>query len=158
MSSHRTAAAVLAVGLAFACIGSAPAQQEHATAQEVVQKVRQAAQAIAKAGEAGLATYGSKNDTSVWKDSYVFVVNCEGGSAVTAANPARPELKGQPTAQTLKFGPKPGERGAADFCTEGRKPHGGGGGDKFPKAGGGQPGGKGRVPWGAPGTPHGAGG
>ena len=81
MSSHRTEAVVLAVGFILACAGSARAQQDHATPQEVVQRVQQAAQAIAKAGEAGLATYGSKNDTSVWKDSYVFIVSCEGGSA-----------------------------------------------------------------------------
>ena len=157
MSSHRTAAAVLAVGLAFACVGSAPAQQEHATAQEVVQKVRQAAQAIAKAGEAGLATYGSKNDISVWKDRYVFIVSCEGGSAVTAANPARPELKGQPTAQTLKFGPKPGEQLGTDFCTEGRKSHGGWVEYNFPKAGGTQPERKVSYLWAAQGTPYVAG-
>ena len=63
----------------LACAGSARAQQDHATPQEVVQRVQQAAQAIAKAGEAGLATYGSKNDISVWKDSYVFIVSCEEG-------------------------------------------------------------------------------
>ena len=139
MSSRRTATAALAVGLIFACAGSARAQQDHATPQEVVQRVQQAAQAIAKPGEAGLATYGSKNDTSVWKDSYVFIVSCEGGSAVTAANPVRPELKGKPTAQILTFGPKPGEQIAADFCTEGRKPHGGWVEYNFPKAGGTQP-------------------
>ena len=157
MSSRRTATAALAVGLALAGIGTVRAEQDHATAQEVVQRVQQAAQAIAKAGEAGLATYGSKNDTSVWKDSYVFVVNCEGGSAVTAANPARPELKGQPTAQTLKFGPKPGERIAADFCTEGRKPHGGWVEYNFPKAGGTQPERKVSYLLAAQGTPYVAG-
>jgi cytochrome c len=131
--------AALAFGLVLACAGTAHAQQDHATAQEVVQRVQQAAQDIVKQGEAGLATYSNKNATSVWKDSYVFVVSCEGGTAVTAANPARPELKGQPSAQTLKFGPKPGERIAADFCTEGRKPHGGWVEYNFPKAGGTQP-------------------
>ena len=157
MSSRWTATSALAVTLVLACVGTAPAQQDHATPQEVVQRVRQAAQAIAKQGEAGLATYQSKNDTSVWKDSYVFVVTCEGGSAVTVANPARPELKGQPTAQTLKFGPKPGERIAADFCTEGRKPHGGWVEYNFPKAGGTQPERKVSYLWAAQGTPYVAG-
>ena len=43
------------------------------------------------------------------------------------------------TAQTLTFGPKPGEQLAADFCTEGRKPHGGWVEYNFPKPGGTQP-------------------
>src|SRR5947209_2527402 len=71
MSSRRTATAALVVGIVLAFVGAARAEQDHATPQEVVQKVRQAAEDIAKQGEAGLATYRSKNDTSVWKDSYV---------------------------------------------------------------------------------------
>ena len=108
MSSRRTATAALAVGLVLACVGTARAQQDHATPQEVVQRVQQAAQDIAKQGEAGLATYGSKNDTSVWKDSYVFVVSCEGGAAVVAAHPIRPELKGKPLAQDPHLRPEAG--------------------------------------------------
>ena len=115
------------------------AQQDHATPQEVVQRVRQAAQDIAQHGEAGLATYGSRNATSVWKDSYVTVVSCEGGTAVGAAHPVRPELEGKPVAPSLTFGPRPGEQIAAAFCTEGRKPHGGWVEYDFPKAGGTQP-------------------
>ena len=139
MSSRRTATAALAVGLAFACVGIASAQQDHATPQEVVQRVRQAAQDIAKHGEASLATYGSRNDTSVWKDSYVTVVSCEGGTVVGAAHPIRPELKGVPVARTLTFGPRPGEQIAADFCAAGRKPHGGWVEYNFPKADGTRP-------------------
>ena len=139
MSSRRTATAALAVGFILACAGSAGAQQDRATPQEVVQRVQQAAQAIAKQGEAGLAIYSSKNDISVWKDSYVFVVSCEGGSAVTVAHPVRLELKGQAAAQTLKYGPRPGAQLGADYCTQGRKPHGGWGEYNFPKAAGTQP-------------------
>src|SRR3954452_12306232 len=47
MSSRRTATAALAVGFILACAGSAGAQ-DHATPQEVVQRVQQAAQAVAK--------------------------------------------------------------------------------------------------------------
>ena len=125
MSSRRTATAALAFGLVLACAGTAPAQQDHATPQEVVQRVQQAAQDIAKAGEAGLATFTGMNATSVWKDSYTFVVSCQGGQAVTVAHPTRPELRGQPVAQIVTFGPKPGERIAAEFCAAGRQPHGG---------------------------------
>ena len=108
MSSRRTATAALAAGLVFACVGGARAQQDHATPQEVVQRVRQAAQDIAKQGEAGLATYGSKNDTSVWKDSYVFVVSCEGGSAVTP-----PTRSGRSSRASRSRRPSPTARGRA---------------------------------------------
>ena len=97
--------------------------------------MQQAAQDLAKSGEAGLATFSSKNATSVWKDSYIFVVSCEGGTAVGVANPVRPELKGKPMAQILTFGPKSGEQIAADFCTAGRQPHGGWVEYNFPKPG-----------------------
>ena len=129
----------VAFGLIFACIGTAPAQQDRATPQEAVQRVRQAAQAIAESATAGLATYRDKNATSVWKDSYVFVVSCDGEKAVGVAHPIQQKFDGQPVAQALTFGPKPGEQLAADFCTEGQKPHGGWVEYDFPKPGGTQP-------------------
>jgi cytochrome c len=139
MSSHRTATAALAFGLVLACADTARTQQDHATLQEVMQKVRQVAQDIAKTGEAGLATFSSTNTTSIWKDSYTFVVSCERGTAVTAAHPIRPELKGKPIAQIVTFGPKPGDQLAADFCTAGEKPQGGWVEYDFPEPGGTQP-------------------
>ena len=134
MSSRRIATAALACVLAAAA-GTARAQQDHATPQDVMQKVRQAAQDIAASGEAGLATFSSKNATSVWKDSYTFVISCEGGTAVDAAHPIRPEFKGKPVAQALTFGPRPGEQIAADFCAAGGKPHGGWVEYDYPKPG-----------------------
>lgn len=154
MPSRRTATAALALSLALACIGVARAQQDHATPEEAVQRVRQAARDIAEAGEAGLATYGGRNAASVWKDSYVTVVSCEGGTAVGVAHPIRPELNGRPLAQTLTFGPRPGERLAADFCAEGRKPHGGWVEYDFPKAEGTRPGRKVTYLLAAEGTPY----
>ena len=47
MASHRTVTATLAFGLVLACAGTAHTQQDHATPQEVMQKVRKAAQDIA---------------------------------------------------------------------------------------------------------------
>ena len=135
MLSRWITMATLAFGLVLACAGTARTQQDHATPQEIMQKVRQAAQDITKAGEAGLATFSSTNATSVWKDSYTFVLSCEGGTAVTVAHPIRPELKGKPTAQIVTFGPKPGEQIAADFCAAGGKPHGGWVEYDFPRPG-----------------------
>jgi cytochrome c len=135
MFPGRAAAAALALGLLFACIGAGRAEQDRATPQEVVEKVQQAARDLAKSGEAGLATFSSKNATSVWKDSYTFVLSCEGGTAVGVANPIRPEPMGTPMAQILTFGPKSGEQIAADFCAAGRQPHGGWVEYNFPKPG-----------------------
>jgi cytochrome c len=135
MLSRWTATAALALGLIVAWVGTAGAEQDRATPQEVIQRVQQAAQDLAKSGEAGLATFSSKNPTSVWKDSYTFVQDCKSGSAVAVANPVRPENKGKPTAQIVIFGPKSGEQIAADFCTAARQPHGGWVEYNFPKPG-----------------------
>jgi cytochrome c len=135
MFAGRAAAAALALGLLFACIGAGRAEQDRATPQEVVEKVQQAARDLAKSGEAGLATFSSKNATSVWKDSYTFVLSCEGGTSVNVAHPVRPELMGKPTAQIVTFGPKSGKQIAADFCTAGRQLHGGWVEYNFPKPG-----------------------
>jgi cytochrome c len=132
MHSPRTATAVLALGFVLACVGTVRANQDRATPQEVIQRVQQAAQDLAKSGEAGLATFSSKNATSVWKDSYIFV---EGGTAVGIANPVRPEPMATPMAQILTFGPKSGEQIAADFCAAGQQPHGGWVEYNFPKPG-----------------------
>jgi predicted small secreted protein len=111
------------------------ARQDRATPEEVIQRVRQAARDIAGSGEAGLATFRAANATSVWKDSYTFVLSCEGGTAVTAAHPVRPDLDGRPVAEVLTFGPRPGEQMAADWCAAGRRPQGGWVEYEFPKPG-----------------------
>jgi cytochrome c len=135
MLSRRSVTAALAFGLVVAWVGSARAEQDRATPQEVIQRVQQAAQELAKSGEAGLATFSGKNATSVWKDSYTFVQDCKSGSAVSAANPVRPGNKGKPVAQTAIYGPKSGEQLAAEFCAAARQPHGGWLEYNFPKPG-----------------------
>jgi cytochrome c len=137
--SRGTARAALVVGFLLAGGGTADAEQDRATPQEVIKRVQQAAQELAKSGEAGLASYSSKNPTSVWKDSYIFVLSCKGGSVVAVANSVRPDLKGKPVAQIVTFGPKSGEQIAADFCAAGRQPHGGWVEYNFPRPGQKQP-------------------
>jgi cytochrome c len=133
MCSRRAATAALALGVVLVWGGAARAEQDRATPEEVIQRVKQAAQDLATSGEAGLATFSSENATSVWKDSYTFVVSCEGQTAVGVANPFRPGPVA--LAQDLTFGPKPGAQIAADFCTAGRQPHGGWVEYNFPKPG-----------------------
>ena len=151
MLSRGSATAALALGLVLACIGTARAEQDHATPQEVMQRVQQAAKDIAKSGEAALATFSNKNATSVWKDSYIFVKSAREGRRSLVAHPIRPELKGKPTAQILTFGPKSGEQIAADFCTAGAAAARRVGGIQLPQAG--EEGGdaQGELPPGGPG-------
>ena len=95
MLFDRTTRAALALGFVLACVGNARAEEDRATPQEVIQRVQQAVQDLAKSGEAGVATFSSQNATSVWKDSYIFVLSFEGETAVTVANPVRAEPNGQ---------------------------------------------------------------
>ena len=67
--------------------------QEKAVAQEVVQKVLEAAKSLSQSGEAGLAQFDKSESPSVWKDAYVFVFDCAKGTI--AAHPFRPDLIGK---------------------------------------------------------------
>lgn len=74
----------------FSSLGSG---QERATPEEVVEKVRQAANVLSQSGEAGLAQFNEKNGPWVWKDTYIFVFDCSKGT--TAAHPVRADLVGE---------------------------------------------------------------
>jgi cytochrome c len=65
--------------------------QDHATAQEVSAKVREAASALSKTGD--LAQFKQKEGPWVWKDSYIFIQDCD--KKVMAAHPIKPEMIGQ---------------------------------------------------------------
>jgi cytochrome c len=65
--------------------------QDKATAQEVVAKVREAASTLSKTGD--LAQFNQKQGPWVWKDTYIFIQNCD--KKVMAAHPIKPELIGQ---------------------------------------------------------------
>ena len=67
--------------------------QEKAAAREVVQKVQEAAKSLSQSGEAGLAQFDKNESLWVWKDTYVFVLDCTKGTV--AAHPFRPDLIGK---------------------------------------------------------------
>jgi cytochrome c len=79
------AIAVLCVGLSTVAVA-----QDHATAKEVVAKVREAASALSKTGD--LEQFNQKQGPWVWKDSYIFVLNCD--KMTQAAHPLRPDIRG----------------------------------------------------------------
>jgi len=80
------AATVLTVALCSVAVG-----QDKATAQEVVAKVREAASTLSKAGD--LAQFNQKQGPWVWKDTYIFIQDCD--KKVMAAHPIKAELIGQ---------------------------------------------------------------
>jgi cytochrome c len=65
--------------------------QDHATAQEVVAKVREAASTLSKTGD--VAQFSQKQGPWVWKDTYIFIYDCD--KKVMAAHPIKPEMIGQ---------------------------------------------------------------
>ena len=74
------------------------AAQEKATPEEIVGKVKEAARVLAKSadatpGGAALQQFDQKQGPWVWKETYVFVVDC--GQAIIAAHPVNPELIGK---------------------------------------------------------------
>lgn len=92
----------LGVALFVLGISSTAAGQEKANAQEIVSKVQQAANTLAKAGtapagEASLKQFNQKDSPWVWKDTYIFVLDCSKNTI--AAHPIKPELIGKQTTQ-----------------------------------------------------------
>ncbi len=103
---------------------------EKATPREVIEKVREAADFLVSAGEKGLAEFMDKDGRWVWKDSYVFVLNCEKG--VNAAHPIKPQMAGM---KQLGLRDTNGKLFFAEFCNLAKKPKGGWVDYMWPKVG-----------------------
>jgi cytochrome c len=91
-----------------------------ATPEEVIAKVKEAAAYLAKEGESGLQTFRSMDSPFVWKDSYVFVYNCEAGLGdvahpVPATKPSKISENKDATGKVI--GP--------EFCKAAERPGGG---------------------------------
>ena len=65
----------LAVALLIVALSSVAVGQDKATAQEVIAKVREAASTLSKTGD--LAQFNQKQSPWVWKDTYIFVEDCD---------------------------------------------------------------------------------
>jgi cytochrome c len=88
----RKATIILAAVLTLSVPVVAGAQEKGATPQDVVRKVKQAANYLAQEKEAGLATFKQKQSDYVWADTYVFVIDCV--QKKNAAHPLNPKLIG----------------------------------------------------------------
>jgi cytochrome c len=116
----RRILAIVAVALLNLYLPSVAVGQDHATAEEVVAKVREAASTLSKTGD--LTPFTQKQGPWVWKDTYVFVNDCD--KKVVAANPVRLAQVGQ------DFGSLKDTRGKTlypdreAFCNAAKKPSG----------------------------------
>jgi len=80
------------------------AAEDKAAPEEIVSKVQEAAKTLAKAAAtearaAALAPFDQKQGPWVWKNTYVFVVDC--AQAIIAAHPMNPELVGKDATSLL---------------------------------------------------------
>src|SRR5271165_487424 len=94
MKSARNLASLLVAACFVCALPHSALAQDKATPQELVLKVREAAGSLSKSGEPGLADFDKKPGPWVWKDTYIFVLDCTKG--VMAAHPMKAELIGKP--------------------------------------------------------------
>jgi cytochrome c len=83
--------ALVAVALVSVALCTVAVGQDHATPQEVVAKVTEAASTLSKTGD--VTQFDQKQGPWVWKDTYIFVYDCD--KKVMAAHPIKPEMIGQ---------------------------------------------------------------
>ena len=115
---HSTIAFTLVAALAW--LPPQAAAEEAATPEEVIAKVKEAAAYLEKEGESALETFKSMDSPFVWKDSYVFVYNCEAGLGdvahpVPATKPSKISENKDATGKVI--GP--------EFCQAAERPGGG---------------------------------
>ncbi|HYN14692.1 MAG TPA: cache domain-containing protein [Terriglobales bacterium] len=96
--NHRQLLVVLGLALLVFGVTRGATAEEKATPQEIINKVQEAASVLAKSAEAkparaALEQFDQKQGPWVWKDTYIFVVDC--GQAIIAAHPMNPELIGK---------------------------------------------------------------
>ena len=90
-NTHRIIFVCVTVALLNVALCTVTAGQDKATVQEVVTKVKEAASTLSKTSD--LAQFNQKQGPWVWKDTYVFVEDCD--KKVIAAHPMRPDLVGK---------------------------------------------------------------
>lgn len=109
------------VSILVGCGGTGEPQHEgEAGPAEVVAKVRKAAALLAEQGDAALAVLRDSSSEFMWKDTYVFVVNCDANEVM--ANPAFPERQGGDIKQHTDYN---GMQYGLMLCETAQRPGGG---------------------------------
>lgn len=104
----------------FIFCASGWAADEGATPEEIVDKTKEAANYLEEQGETGLDVFNQQDSEWVWKDTYVFIYDCE--QNVMAAHPIKPELAGK-SLDEIKD--EEGKSFFSDLCEAGKQPNGG---------------------------------
>ncbi len=99
---------------------AAEARPEAAGAAEVVDRVNEAVELLAARGERALPALAAADGRFVWKDTYVFVVDCERDRVVV--NPAFPERVGGDIKQHVDYA---GYAYGKELCRIAQNPAGG---------------------------------
>jgi hypothetical protein len=114
---------ILIPAFAGLLIGASPAMaagEDHAGPEEVIAKVRSAAALLAERGPAGLDTLRDATSPYSWKDTYVFVVDCNADEVM--ANPAFPSRQGGDIKQHTDYD---GKQYGHALCETATRPGGG---------------------------------
>jgi len=98
----------------------APVAIATATPEEVISRVRQAVAFLREKGKSGFTEFNNRNGGWVWKDSYIFLYNCQRDEMV--AHPMRPDLVGR---AILQIQDENGKFLFQELCKSGKKPNGG---------------------------------
>ena len=93
---------------------------DRATPQEVVDKVKAAAEFLSQSGDGGLDQFKAKDGGWVWKDTYVWVIHAE--AETNAAHPIKPKLVGM---KLMGLKDPNGKLFFAEFCDVAKQPNGG---------------------------------
>lgn len=112
--------ALVVAGFDYAAVAFASTDREHASPAEVVEKVRSAVRLLEEYGGAGLTVLRGSGSGYVWKDTYVFVVNCD--ADVVLSNPAFPEREDGDIKQHTDYN---GKRYGPELCAKASEPGGG---------------------------------
>ena len=120
MNRHTFALSALVLGVLGMASAPLRAAADRATAQEIVAKVRQAAAELSKSHN--VIQFNAKSGPWVWKDSYIFVVDCN--KMVNAAHPVRDDIRGVPMAAIKDARGNAVYPDPAAFCEAARKPNG----------------------------------
>jgi hypothetical protein len=119
-SMKKTLGILVAFFCLFATVSAlSAAAEEVVTPDEVIAKVRAAAVFLSEKGEAGLAQFNDPKGAWSWKDTYVFVFDCDKGVIIGHPNK---ELVGTGLASRAD---KNGFKYNLALCEEAKKPSGG---------------------------------
>ncbi len=131
---RRFVITMIATALAACTPSGDRVHHEQATPLEVISKVREAALLLAAQGAAGMEVLRDSTSEFTWKNSYVFVVDCD--ADLVLANPAFPERQGGDIKQHLYYN---GKQYGLELCETAKQPEGGWVEYVWPKPGGGEP-------------------